>query len=247
MKDYIIIASNSRAIADMFSYLLDEAGNKHETFFANNAKEVKRCIKQRRPRLVFVDADMCALTTEYLVSEIAAYDEELRIAVFSHAEPNDYRIGHFIHCGAESFINCRVDCAKLHVIVQNVLSGKTFVPSGVYEALERYEYSDVNKIKISPALLRTALHIAAGYETRAISERLDCTENYIRKQRFSLYRITGARNPVELARWLLAQNLMTAEQFCRKTINNNSINNNLMEEKNVYQNRRKKLCRALAC
>lgn len=226
MKDYVIIASNSKAIADMFGYLLEESGSRYDTFFANNIKEVKRCIKQRKPRIVFVDADMCALTTEYLVSEVAAYDEELRIVVFSHAETDDYRIGHFIHSGAESYINCRIDCAKLHTIVQSILSGETFIPCGVYDALERYEYSTMNEIKISPALLRTALHIAAGYETRAISQRLDCTENYVRKQRFSLYRITGAHNPVELARWLLVQNLMTAEQFCRKT-----ISNKYMEEK----------------
>jgi DNA-binding NarL/FixJ family response regulator len=212
-KECVVIASNSKGMAEHFKFLLEYADCEYSTYHADNPRELEHCIRMTFPRIVFMEDCFCGELTEELVYDITREDKCLRVVIFTHAVISDRRVADFIVAGAESFIDGRADCSVLHGSVSAVLRGEIYRPQRIENRLlnnktkfhSRKQLTDLNK--------RVIFFMSRGYETKTISKMFDCSQKQVRRHREKIYLLTGEDNPVGVVRWALLNHVISNEEF----------------------------------
>jgi DNA-binding NarL/FixJ family response regulator len=217
-RTIIIVSDSPRRTREIYEFVFKtESGDK--IIVAHGKDEFFAATEKYRPRLVFLETSYWHELTAYEIACLSEKYPRMSIAVFCNERITPSSASGFMHLGAESFVDMRLDDeSEIEEAFVAIVGEKIYMPEWVSAALEKYrlglpDYTALQKSEIGVLRL-----IALGNSIDDIALKLNITNGTVRNHISNIHKKTGIHRHNELLPLALTLNAVRSDEIPKADI-----------------------------
>jgi DNA-binding NarL/FixJ family response regulator len=208
----VIIATGAGFLAEILRDILRDM-DVRPVVTACNEDELVAGIKNRYPRLVFLENCFRVTGTEELIPRLVKLDGDLRIAVWSAAAVKPVIAARYLLAGAESYFSLRETEGDMADILKVIAAGKRYCPSDVKAVLNSATYFPDIKGKLTMRETEIVKLSITGKNNREIGDMLGISPSTVKSHKASIYRKCGGNTPIDILRYGLTEGIIRLDDL----------------------------------
>ncbi|NVK22898.1 MAG: UvrY/SirA/GacA family response regulator transcription factor [Kangiellaceae bacterium] len=167
---------------------------------ADSGEEAIKKLKELRPHVVMMDANMPGIGGLEATRRMLRYDPDVKVIALTVHVEEPYPT-QFINAGAMGYLTKGTDITEMVKAIQSVSRGKIYLAAEVAQqmAIGQFRKTDENPFSIlSEREMQVMLMITRGEKVQDISEKLHLSPKTVNSYRYRLFEKLGVDNDVGL-------------------------------------------------
>jgi DNA-binding NarL/FixJ family response regulator len=197
-RTIVIVSDSHRRTREIYNFVLNtRSGDK--IIEVHSRIEFFTVLKHSHPRLVFLETSYGYELTAYEIACLMTKFPHMSVAVFCNERILPSRAARFIHLGADSFVDMRLEHeAEIAQAFHSIVQGEMYVPEWVTAALEEYHLAAPDYATLQKSEMGILRLIALGNTVNDIALKLEITQGTVRNHISSIHRRLGVHRHCEL-------------------------------------------------
>jgi DNA-binding NarL/FixJ family response regulator len=193
----IIVASESEQVAEIVRESIRRVYPLEQVVVAPGWEVLKRCMRDERPQIVFMESNFFHSATAYLISQLMAENDKRRFGVFSFEVLSDEERELFYSLGAKGFVNLREDEADWGVCVKALLKGDENRCPELLRDMDAARIAAVNPFMTAREMQIIRL-VCMGKSSIEIGKILGLHPKSVKNFKTHIYEKCGVKNNMQL-------------------------------------------------
>jgi DNA-binding NarL/FixJ family response regulator len=208
----VIIATSAGFLADILRDTLWDF-SVGPVLTARTEDELLAGIRNRYPRIVFLENCFRGPGTEGLVPRLVKRDRDARIVVWSAVAVKPVIAARYILAGAESYFSLRETEGDIAEVLEAITAGRRYCPAEVKAVIDSETYFPDVKGKLTAREIEIIRLSVSEQKNRGIAAALGIGEATVKYHKARIYRKCGSNTPVDMLRYGLAQGVIRPEDI----------------------------------
>lgn len=211
----VLVVDDHELIRTGISRLLADAEGIQVVGEAENGEEAIALVKEKRPQVVLMDANMPGIGGLEATRRLLRFDPDIKvIAVTIHGEePYPTK---FLQAGASGYITKGADIEEMKIAIQQVSRGKVYIAPDIAQkmALKSVGPGEGTPFDVlSEREMQVMLMITTGQKVQDISDQLFLSTKTINSYRYRLFEKLGIDNDVELTHMAIRHGIIETKNI----------------------------------
>jgi DNA-binding CsgD family transcriptional regulator len=194
----IVIASKSCRVAEIMRGYIRRVRAADTVVIAPEWEVLKRCIRDERPRLIFIESNFFHCATAYMVSLLLGEKRKLRVAVFGFELLSEFERGAFYSLGARGVVDLREDESVWGKCVTALLAGEEERCPALVRGMDAARMVEIRNPALTLREMQIVRLVCAGRSNEEIGGILGIHDRSIKNYKTHIYEKCGVRNNVQL-------------------------------------------------